>query len=148
MIREIHNLREISRLCLGREPLSEDLAQWLGQSLDDFLTRRCRTLYEAFELRSDRGGVPWYTEEAMRVRDAALRGLAELHFPHLSISAQSKQIATMCLRYAGSAWRFDCEREQMPPGYRNAAKEFVWCAFKSRAVMPVGERQLRNILAR
>ncbi len=147
MIREIDNLREISRLCLGQEPLSDDLAQWLGQSLDAFLNQRCRTLYEAFELRTGRGGVPWYTEEAMRVRDAALRGLADLHFAHLSISARSKKIATLCLRYASSAWRFDCERSEMPDGYRSTAKEFNWRAFKSRAVMPVGERQLRNILA-
>ncbi len=83
----------------------------------------------------------------MRVRDAALRGMAELHFDHLSISARSKQIATLCLRYAGSAWRFDRERSEMPAGYRSTVKEFLWRAFKSRAVMPVGERQLRNILA-
>jgi hypothetical protein len=34
----------------------------------------------------------------------------------------------------------------MPPRYRGTEREFVWRAFKSGAPMPLGERQLRNIV--
>jgi hypothetical protein len=35
----------------------------------------------------------------------------------------------------------------MPPAYAGTPKEFLWQAFQSGAPMPLGERQLRNIVA-
>ena len=35
----------------------------------------------------------------------------------------------------------------MPPDYADTQKECLWRAFKSGAPMPIGERQLRNVLA-
>jgi hypothetical protein len=34
----------------------------------------------------------------------------------------------------------------MPAHYRATPKEYLWRAFKSQAPVPIGERQLRNIL--
>lgn len=51
------------------------------------------------------------------------------------------------VRYAASAWRFERAIEQMPERYAGTTSEFPWRAFKAGAPMPIGERQLRNILA-
>ena len=50
-------------------------------------------------------------------------------------------------RYAASTWRFDRNNDDMPAHYAGTPKECLWRAFKSSAPMPIGERQLRNILA-
>ncbi len=34
----------------------------------------------------------------------------------------------------------------MPAHYRGTCREYIWKALKSGAPMPLGERQLRNIL--
>lgn len=147
MLDQIGNMREISRRCTVGEPLTNDLADWLASAFDAFLSQRCRSLHDAFHLNFPKGGVPWWREEAMRKRDAALRELARRCHAGHSISAQSRQISRRCDRYAASAWRFDRNREDMPPSYLRTPKELIWRAFKSGAAMPLGERQLRNILA-
>ncbi len=147
MLEQIGNMREVSRRCTAGEPLSKDLAGWLAHAFDDFLTQRSRSLHDAFDLNFPKGGVPWWQEEAMRKRDAALRELAQRYHTELSISAKSRQISTSCDRYAASAWRFDSNRQDMPMAYLETPKELIWHAFKSGAAMPLGERQLRNILA-
>ncbi len=147
MLDQIVNMREISRRCTVGEPLTDDLAVWLANAFDDFLSQRCRSLHDAFHLNFPKGGVPWWREEAMRVRDAALRELARRCHAGLSTSAQSRQISRRCDRYAASAWRFDRNRDEMPQAYQRTPKEWIWRAFKSGAAMPLGERQLRNILA-
>ena len=147
MLTEIRNLREIARRCLAGEALDEDLSNWFGTSLQEFLERRASTLNDAFGLRGPQGGVPWWMEDAIRLRDAALRELAERFHHTRSVSAQAQEIRRRALRYAASAWRFDCERAVMPPRYRGTQKECLWRAFKAGAAMPLSERQLRNILA-
>lgn len=147
MLSTIDNLREVARRCMSGEPLSDDLARWLGSSLEQFLVRRCRTIEDAFGLRSPRGGVPWWLEEAMRRRDAALRDLAGHFFSALSLTARAKQIHALAVRYGASSWLRDHERESMPSAYRGNANEWLWRAFKSGAPMPICERQLRHILA-
>lgn len=147
MLDQIVNMREVSRRCTVGEPLTDDLAVWLANAFDNFLSQRCRSLHDAFHLNFPKGGVPWWREEAMRVRDAALRELARRCPTGLSTSALSRQIASRCDRYAASAWRFDSRRDEMPQAYRRTPKEWIWRAFKSGAAMPLGERQLRNILA-
>ena len=147
MLRTIERLREVSQLCLAGEPLDEDLARWLGDRLRDFLDRRNGTIEEAFDLRVAQGGIPWWKEERIRKRDAALRDMAENFPADLSTSARTRRIHEMAVRYAASAWRFEGEREEMPAHYAGGLKEYLWRAFNSRAPMPIGERQLRNIIA-
>ena len=147
MLDQIGNMREVSRRCSVGEPLTEDLAGWLANAFDAFLNRRCRSLHDTFHLNFPRGGIPWWREEAMRDRDAALRELAQRFHAGFSAAAQSRQISTRCDRYAASTWRFDRKREEMPTQYRCTPKELIWRAFKSGAAMPLGERQLRKILA-
>jgi hypothetical protein len=48
--RAIELLQDISRRCLAEEPLSDEQLRWLGESLSDFLSHRCRTLDEAMGL--------------------------------------------------------------------------------------------------
>ena len=50
-------------------------------------------------------------------------------------------------RRLASAWRFACNNGDLPENYAGTQKEGLWRAFKSRAPMPLGERQFRNILA-
>src|SRR5262245_54428157 len=147
MLSTIKDLREIARCCNEGRQLNDRLARWLGRSLGDFLAHRTHTLDDALGLRSARGGVPWWQEEAMRQRNAFLRELRQNFFSHESLSGQARQIYVLAVRYASSAWRFDRNQDVLPAVYRDTPKEFLWNAFKSGAPMPIGERQLRTILA-
>ena len=146
-VASIEKIREISHRCLNDQPLDEELSNWLGNSLQEFLEHSCRTIDEAFGLRFARGGVPWWREEAIRVRDAALRELAEGFVDATSLADATQIVARMSNRYAGSAWRIDRECDEMPAHYAGTPNEFLWRAFRSGATMPIGERQLRNIIA-
>ncbi len=143
----IGNLREIARRCRSGEPLNQPLLHWLGAALDQFLLRRCPAIEDAFGLRAPRGGVPWWLEEAIRCRDAALRELASRFFADASIARQARQIRVLAVRYGASAWRYDRERDASPARYGGTPGEWLWRAFKSGAPMPICERQLRSILA-
>ena len=147
MFESIKNLEEICRRCLSSEPLTMEQAKWLGKSLDDFLNHRCASLRDAFGLRTPRGGVPWWLEQAMRVRDAALRELAETLGTDGTVTSRARQIAVMSVRYASTGWRFDRDHEVMPDRYKGTVTEFLWRAFKSGAPMPISERRLRSLLA-
>ena len=146
MMKSIHELREIARRWRLGLPLDSDQARWLARSLDDFLQHRSRTIEDALGIRTSRGGMPWWREEATRKRDELLRLLAQRHFAHLSVSQRAHQIHLMLTRYAASGWRFDCRMNEMPDGYRGTSSELLWHAFKTGAAIPVGERHLRTIL--
>ena len=148
MLCEVRNLREIARRCQSGEPLGDELGRWLGASLLRFLEHRCPSVDLAFGLQAPKGGVPWWLEEGLRNRNAALRLLAELCHDGQPVMRQARLIRTAALRYAASAWLRDREHACMPDAYRGTAKELLWRAFKSGAPMPVGERQLRTILGR
>lgn len=136
----IDNLREVMGRCFDGKPLDGELANWLGDAIDGYLTRQSQTLEEAFGLVFPRGGIPWWREEANRKRDAALRGLAETFFDGFGLAEQCQEIWTAATRYAGSAWRFDQNEEDMPSHYAGTQKEWLWQAFKSGAPMPIGQR--------
>ena len=146
MLVQINNLREVARRCIAGEPMDDELSSWFGTSLQDFLERRCDTIEDALGLRAPQGGVPWWMEIAIRTRDAALRELADSFHAERSVSGRAQEIRLRALRYAASAWRFDRERDAMPERYRGTETECLWRAFKSGATMPIGVRQLRNIL--
>ncbi len=140
-------LREIALKCLSGEPLDEDLSQWLGNALEQFLNRHCQTIEDAFGLKFPQGGIPWWREEANRKRDSALRELARRFFGDRSPCAKAREIQTIADRYAASAWRHDRNHDEMPERYAGTPHGLLWEAFKSGAIMPIGERQLRNIFA-
>ena len=94
MYASIDNLKEISHRCRAGEPLNQDLADWLGNSLQGYLDRRYCSFEEAFGLIFPRGGVSWWREEAMRVRDAALRDFAEIFLGDLATGTQARKIWT------------------------------------------------------
>lgn len=147
MLANIENIRAIERCCRNRRPLSAEQTQWLGDALSAFLEHRCPSLESALGLANARGGVPWWLEEAIRKRNAALRTLAATCYAGLSASAQADRIWTLATRYAASAWRFDQTREVMPAHYAGTPKHHLWAAFASGAAMPLGKRQLRTVLA-
>lgn len=147
MLTVIENLRRIARCVREGIDLPADLAAWLERSLSEFLDHRCTSIDEALGLRFAKGGVPWWLEEAMRARDAALRELAERFLHDESTNARAAWIHVASERYAAAGWIADREREAMPERYRGNAKEYLWRAFKSGAAMPLGERRLRSILA-
>jgi hypothetical protein len=140
---QISHLRTICQRCLAD---GDPQLRWLGAALNDFLTQRCRSVDEALGLRFPRGGIPWWREEATRQRDQALRQLAALHCPSLTVTAQARAVYTASVRYAAAAWRHDRDREAMPPHYPGTARECLWKAFASGAPMPIRQRQLRSIL--
>ncbi len=146
MLATISNLREISERCHDGEPLDPCLSSWLAERLDRFLSHECATIEDALELRQPRGGVPWWLVEAMYARDAALRDLADAVAGGCAVSTRVREVRRLTVRYGGSAWRHDRDRDEMPARYRGTDQEFVWRAFKSGAPMPLGERQLRNIV--
>ena len=142
----VGRLRQIADNCLAGKPIETELANWLGASLQSFLDRDSASMDEALGLKYPRGGVPWWLEEAIGNRDEALRRLAADHIPDISAAAKAKAIHSMSVRYAASGWRFDRDREDPPCEYAGTMREYLWAAFKSGAAMPLGERQLRNIL--
>ncbi len=146
MLATISNLREIRERCHDGEPLDPSLSHWLAERLDRFLAHECTSIDDALGLRQPRGGVPWWLVEAMYARDRALRDLADMVAGECSVATRAREVRQLTMRYAATAWRYDQEREAMPAGYRDTAREYVWKAFKSGAPMPLGERQLRNIL--
>jgi len=141
------NLREIARRLTDGEPLPKPLAEWLGLSLHSFLERQSESLEDVLGLRWGRGGVPWWMDEAIRVRDDALRQLATHITPSGSLSERARMVRERSLRYAAASWRRDRFQQDLPPGYARTEKEWLWRAFKSRAAMPLGERRLRQILS-
>lgn len=143
----IQNLRQISRSCNSGQDLDPRLSQWLGETLEGFLHHQHSSLTDAFGMRQPPGGVPWWREEAMWHRDEALREFAERHFDDLSVSRRAARIRQLAMAYAASAWPNDRNRDDMPAHYAGTEEEFLWRAFKSGAPMPLGERQLRSILA-
>ena len=147
MMQSIANMRTLAELCKSHEPLPGPLASWLAQSLQSFLDQGSSSLNEAFGVRNARGGIPWRMEASIRARDAALRELAEKHLGDQSLSAQAESIHRLSCRYGASSWRFDKDRDPMPPAYRGTPQELLWRAFKSGASMPLCTRQLRTILA-
>jgi hypothetical protein len=146
MLLVIKNLREIAECFRGGTTPPADLALWLERSLREFLDHRCHSVDEALGLRFAKGGVPWWLEEGMRARDAALRGLAERFFAADSISARAAQIHALSERFAAANWTGDSRQPEMPERYAGTPKEYLWLAFKSGAPMPLGERRLRGIL--
>jgi hypothetical protein len=148
MTNSIDNLREVARRCSAGEPLPAGLSAWLGKSLGEFLSHRQRSIEAALGLVWPRGGVPWWLEEAMRQRDAALRELALRFYGGQAVSRQAAAIYRAALRYAASRWRRDRGSEALPPEHLGTPYEWLWRAFKSGAAMPIGDRQLRHILMR
>ena len=111
------------------------------------MSHRCAHLDDAFGLKADQGGVPWWMEDAIRVRNAALCDLADRLGPVSSKSALVREIRDLMVRYGASAWRHDRSLDVPPSSYAGTPKEQLWYAFKSGAPMPLGERQLRNIVS-
>ena len=83
----IDNLREIMGRCFDGKPLERNLADWLGDAIDGYLSRQFQTLEEALGLIFPRGGIPWWREEANRTRDAALRALADTFFDGIALGS-------------------------------------------------------------
>jgi len=148
MLNTIQQLREVAALCRRREPLPEELAGWLGRSLDEFLSHRSPTIEQAMGIRHPRGGVPWWMEEAIRKRDGALRALAARYLPGTSVGVQARRIHVLAVRYGAAGWDMHRNLEEPPATHRGKPQEHLWFAFKSGAPMPIGPRQLRSILAR
>lgn len=146
MLHGINNLREIVHCFSSGRQLDEGLSRWLASALEDFLDHRCNDLHEAFGLKAGQGGVPWWLEVAIRERNTALQDLADALRPERSISALVRRVHVLTVRYAASAWCIDRNYDDMPQHYAGTAKEYLWRAFKSGAPMPLGERQLRNIV--
>lgn len=146
MLASINRLRKVSRCFQAGLPLDDDLAQWLGSSINSFLSQQSASIDEALGIKFDRGGIPWWREEAIRKRNAAIRALADELASVSCTTAAAREIHKLSVRYAASAWRFDHMADAMPARYAGTAREHLWQAFKSGAPMPIGERQLRTIL--
>lgn len=145
-LQNIKNLHSIQNRCAANMPLTPDLQSWLAESLDRFLAHDCENLNAAFGVVQGHGGVPWWREDAIRKRDAALRALSGAHYGNLSVYSRAKAIASVSGRYQTTCWPRDQHSEQMPERYRGTPKEHLWHAFKSEAKMPVSERRLRTLL--
>lgn len=146
MIEVLERLRDIARRCGDGQPLDAEDAVWLRTCLEKFLSHQAASIHTALGLRFPRGGVPWWMEEAIRKRDAALRELAVRHCAADSTAGCARWLSRLSRRYAAARWRFDRERNEMPAHYLGSAHEQLWHAFKSGAAMPLGERHLRAIL--
>ena len=148
MLTAINNLREVQRRCVNYQTLDPELADWLAQSLQAFLSRQCSSVDIAFGLSAPKGGVPWWLEEGIRKRNNAIQDLADLTCPNQNPTAQARKVHKLSVRYAATRWRQDQYRKEMPAWYAGTAREILWRAFNAGATMPVSERHLRGFLAR
>jgi len=139
-------LREIAKKCNSGLPLAPPHAKWLGEVIHAFLKREAASLEEIMGLRFGRGGLPWRRAEAIRERDEALRELAAAFFSGTGPCVTAREIATLAVRYGASAWQIDRNRDAMPQRYAGKPQAYLWRAFSSGATMPLGERQIRNIV--
>ncbi len=146
MTMAIERLREVTARCQQGRPLDGHLAAWFAGCLEDFLERRTESIEQALGLPSHHGGIPWWKQERMRRRDRALAMLAAQLRRGQSQGALAREIHVMSVRYAASAWRIDRDRDEMPAAYAGTPREHLWAAFRSGAPMPLGERQICNIL--
>jgi hypothetical protein len=146
VLQNIETLQSIHTRCAANLPLTPDLRDWLAESLGRYLAHDCDNLNIAFGVIQGHGGVPWWREDAIRKRDAALRALSREHFNGMSVYGRAKAIAEISRRYETTCWPRDQLSEQMPDQYRGTQKEHLWQAFKSKAKMPVSERRLRTLL--
>lgn len=142
----VRRLRQLSASCAQERPLDPALARWLGRSIDLYLQRKSASLEAALGLASAPGGLAWWRAEALQARDLALRALAKLHFSTLSPTAQAREIALISRRYGASTWRFDRVLACPPSDSAGTPRGYLFRAFQSGAPMPLGERQIRNIL--
>ena len=147
MLGNIETLHAIHNRCMGDLPLTPDLRNWLADSLGRYLGHDCDNLNEAFGVIQSHGGVPWWRERAIRLRDAALRELSHETYGTISVYSRAKAIAEISKRYQTTCWPRDRQLSEMPERYRGTPKEHLWRAFKSDAKMPVSERRLRTLLA-
>jgi hypothetical protein len=147
MCTPIENIRLVADLCRAGEPLPENVAGWLGRSLEAYLDRQAVNLNDAFGVRNARGGVDWRHAACIARRDVALRAMADEHLSGLGVSAKAQTIHRLANRYASSAWLHDRESEGMPKHYEGKPAKWLWTAFQSGAPMPLCVRRLRTILA-
>jgi len=139
-------LRRLRAGCAAGRPLDPGLAGWLQQSLDRYLGRQSFSLEAAFGIQPRHGGLAWWRREAIRERDQALRALAAEHFAEFAPTRRARAIACAARRYGASGWRFDCRDGALPPEPAGSIRHHLFRAFRSGAPMPLGERQIRNIL--
>lgn len=147
MLDTIQALDEVCQACVHNKPLPDHLRQWMAGSIARFLDHDCDDLDDAFGIRQEHGGIPWWREKAIRARDHALRELARLHLGSETTSVQAREIHAMMQRYAGTSWVRDIQCDTMPARYAGTPREYLWIAFKSGAKTPVSDRHLRNLLA-
>lgn len=146
MMHTIRALTEIRDCCGQRRSIPPELQPWLSDAIGKFLDKSCEDLDEAFGLKKERGGVPWWLEFGIAERDDALRQLAREHLSSYGISAQARMICEMAHRYETSAWPRDARKAAMPEHYAGTSRQYLWRAFRSGARMPVSARHLRNVL--
>jgi hypothetical protein len=144
MLPEVRKLREIV-WCRHGVPLDVEPRRWLATSFQNFLDHPFLSVHDAPGLHAPKGGVPWWLEEGLCERNAALREMAERFYPTASASRQACLIRAAALHHAASAWLHDRNNSEMPAHYRATPKECLWWAFMSQAPMPVGEREPRSI---
>jgi len=147
MLGNIETLQTIHSRYAKDLPLTPELRGWLAESLGRYLEHDCDNLNEAFGVTQGHGGVPWWRERAIRLRDAALRALSHDHYGDISVYSRAKAIAEISKRYQTTCWPRDRLLDEMPSRYRGTPKEHLWRAFRSEAKMPVSERRLRTLLS-
>jgi hypothetical protein len=126
-------LRRISQQHLAGEPVSADDASWFAELIENQERAAEANSLDAAARR--------------RIRDDALRSLADQFFPKLSINARATAIRSRLNKYETSAtWSIDRRSERMPSHYAGTMKGFLFMALKAGPI-PRGERQLRVILS-
>lgn len=147
MLGNIETLETIRTCCTKDVPLSSELRDWLASAIGRFLVHDCTDLNEAFGIMQDHGGVPWWLERAIRIRDRELREMSARFFGARSAYQRARKISELSCRYETTSWPRDRTVDGMPDHYLDTPKQHLWAAFKSGAKMPVSERRLRTLLA-
>ena len=141
-------VEKLRRLAAELEGGGDD-ARWLAACIREYLESAPRgaTMDMCLGVAAMPGEVNWWTAEATRVRDDAIRDLAARYYPSLRPGTQAREIERLALRYATASWHHDRDRDTMPERYAGTETAYLWRAFKSGAAMPLKRRQIETVLA-
>lgn len=100
----------------------------------------------ALGLKASTGRRSALTVDRIATRDELLRRMAARHYPHLSTSAQAREIVKAASAYWRRAARLDVDLEDMPTSYAGMPREFLFHVARLPATVP-SERTIRLVLA-
>lgn len=142
----VARLRRIKAAAAAGQPLDPDDAAWLAAGLENYLGAACRgaTLDQTLEVTALPFAAPWWEQQGLIDRRAALRELSRL-LARGSASGTAKAIATAAADYAAGRWPALAARPGPPAEDIGRPEEIFWRLHASGCRWPLAWRQIYDL---